>query len=166
MNKEQRNKARQIIQIKKSIEAAGKRPAKEKPQVPKEITPRLKKIDVVESKKDYRGETSPYWESVQERKSRSYDDKFHEDPAANPDMLGEDYRFDESISEGQQDQVELISDALDILTEKQRQVVELCGYNGSSINEAARQLQLDVKTVYEHLEAARRKIKKYCEGEK
>ncbi len=90
-----------------------------------------------------------------------------EDSRANPDILDETETFYKptSLSSMQTKQLESVRLAMmDVLTELERQIIELHGYEGLTQKETAKRLHITRDAVNSSLRKARRKILKKCRG--
>jgi len=122
-----------------------------------------KSIGSLQTRKDYKGEGSPYWDFIKDRHRRDNRDvtgEFLEDVFANPDLLAEDegIQFDRR-DEHTKLKLQAIYEAIERLSPQQRNVLELCGLQGMTLGRAAEALGVEVSTIQTHLEGAKQKIK-------
>lgn len=109
------------------------------------------------------GERSPYWEWLS-RHVHNDQDHINEPAEGNPDMLSEsDHLYASRLSPLAQEQLSAIYASYDILTPKERAVVELVGARGFSLEKVALILKITKNTVWSKLNRARRKILKFYE---
>lgn len=124
-----------------------------------------KSIKSKNTDKHYSGEESPYWnfmEAIKRKNSGHGQDGNHvpEDPLANPDNLAEtDSLYHRPLTEIGQLQLAAIKDVMRELSPQQKQVLQLCGFEGQTLQSAAATLGIKLATVQTFLERARRKIK-------
>jgi len=121
---------------------------------------RLKKrIHEIETKDLYRGERSPYWDFVKEHQKSDADGNILESPFANPDVLSEDdHMYHRPLSEEGELQFQIIRDTLAELSPQQQRVLQLCGFDGCTLKEAAKELNISIATVQTLLARAKEKI--------
>lgn len=106
------------------------------------------------------GERSPYWMWL-EKHSRSMEGEILEPAEGNPDVLSEDRNiYTPRLSQDGYDKLETIQETLKRLSPRERLMVEMCGYDGLSVEQTALKLKIAVSTVKATLARARRKIQK------
>lgn len=116
----------------------------------------IKSVDVGQS---FNSEESPYWQFLDRCSKDGNDGKIIEDPLANPDIFAEDDSvFNRPLSDLGQLQVDVIHEIMPTLSPQQRRVLELCGFDGRTLEVAAQTLGIKVATVQVLLQRARAKI--------
>lgn len=117
-------------------------------------------VKEIKGKKDYAGtEASPYREFLGDKGDYNQEHDAYEPPEANPDVLPE------SASLWYQDPAVLDDPRLAVvkkewgnLTMRQRDILQLCGYEGRTIENAAVKLGISKGTVQKTLERLRHKF--------
>lgn len=106
------------------------------------------------------GERSPYWTWL-EKHSRNAEGEIVEPAEGNPDILAEECNiYTPRLSGNAHDKLETIQESLRKLSRRERIMVEMCGYDGLSVEQTALKLKIAVSTVKNTLARARRKIQK------
>lgn len=118
---------------------------------------RSQKTNVKNAKRAYSGETSPYWDWVHNQFIVKQNDR-GEPEQANPDMLHTGI-YDE-VDVGVMEQANLIRRGLDLLSEKERLVVETMS-EGLSMQKSANKIGMKMATLRNHLQRARKKLQDY-----
>lgn len=126
----------------------------------------VQRTRVIKTRKKHSGESSPYWDWVNNRLAKSSGDKARqwqydgEVPLSNPDMLSEEQGLRFEPSPAAAEVAGLIKEAMHLLSDQQRAVVEMMA-EGKSTREAARALGMNTSTLANHLKRARKKIHAY-----
>lgn len=130
--------------------------------------PRKRKpIREIETRKNFSGEQSPYWDFIANHQRQTDEGNPIEDTLANPDMLSEDEGLhNRPLSEEGELRLRVINETIKDLSPQQQKVIELCGFNGMSLNEAAVQLGVKKATVQALLARAKQKIMRSYDREK
>ena len=128
---------------------------------------RLKKrINEVQSRKNFSGEQSPYWNFNGGQQKSDREGNIEENIFANPDMLTEsDSVFHRPLSERGQVQLEVVQRVVRQLSAQQQRVLYLCGQLGMSQSEAAKELAIGEPAVCKLLQRAQRAIREEYEKE-
>lgn len=112
-------------------------------------------------RKDYAGtEASPYGEWLDSKGDYNQEHQAVEPSEANPDVIQESeglYYIQPIISE---EQIEMIRKALPFLTDKQKQVLQLLGYEGKTLESVGAILGISKQAVLSILNRAREIVKK------
>lgn len=122
-----------------------------------------KSLREIETKKNYSGEASPYWEFMEKRAQASQVDEGSpiEDSIANPDVLSEDdHLYHRPLSEDGEFKFNLIREVMKELSPQQQIVLQLCGFDGLTLKEAAKEMGLKIPTVQVFLDRAREQIQR------
>lgn len=109
--------------------------------------------------KDYTGETSPYWESLENKGDYHQDHGANEPMEANPDVIGEDQGIYYVKTDMDEDLMAQFKAALPFLTEKQKQVIQLLGYEGKTLASVGAIMNISRGNVMDILKRARKIIK-------
>lgn len=123
----------------------------------------VQRTRVIKTRKKHSGESSPYWDWVNNRLAKKAGDKAGqwqyegEVPLANPDMLSEDEGYFPDVPEATRDMAEEIREAMETLSDQQRRVVETMA-EGRTFAETAKLLKMSPNTMRNHLNRARKKI--------
>lgn len=129
-----------------------------------------KSIREIETKKKFNGESSPYREFMDKKvQTKQNDDSGPiEDAIANPDVLSEDdHLYHRPLTEEGELQFQAVRETIAELSPQQRRVLQLCGFDGLTMREAAKELGLKIPTVQDYLQSARERIKvKYLQMKK
>lgn len=121
-----------------------------------------KPIREVETKKDYSGEASPYWDFMIEHQDvRGADMKIQEDPLANPDVFSEETSmYHRPLSSDGEVRLQAIQETLEGLSEQQKKILHLCGNLGYTMEAAATAMKVTLATVQSQLTRARQKVQR------
>lgn len=122
-----------------------------------------KSLREIETKKNYNGEASPYWEFMEKKaqKHQTYEGSPTEDSLANPDVLSEDdHLYHRPLSEDGEFKFNFIREMMKELSPQQQTVLQLCGFDGLTLKEAAKEMGLKIPTVQVFLDRARELIQK------
>jgi len=112
----------------------------------------------IKSHKDYAGtEASPYREWLDKKGDYNQEHEANEPIQANPDGLGEDQGlwFRDEVTN---DRLELVYKVMETLTDKQKEILRLCGNEGRTIENTAVILGISRGTVQKTLERIRLKV--------
>ncbi len=113
--------------------------------------------------KDYKGEDSPYHQYMQNlvavKGGRGGTKEYEEFPAANPDVLCEADGLWAIKTDINEDQMDMFKRALPLLSEKQKQVLQLVGYEGKTLENTAAILKISRGNVLDLIKRARKIIK-------
>ena len=116
-------------------------------------------VRVIQTKDQYKGERSPYWDWVQNHSSIEGDMGSAEHPNANPDVLSEDDNlYHRPLSERGELQLEIIQETAKLLTDTQKRVLYFCGQMGLSYEETAKRLGVSPQAVGQTLRRVQRII--------
>lgn len=121
-----------------------------------------KSLREIETKKKYNGEASPYWDFMNKvsNKRTNGDGLPEEDSIANPDVLSEDdHIYHRPLTEEGELQFQAVRETVSELSPQQQRVLQLCGFDGLTMREAAKELGISIPTVQDYLQTAREKIK-------
>ena len=115
-------------------------------------------VKEVQSRKDYAGtEASPYREWLDNRGDYNQEHEAEEPNEANPDMLDEDQGiWFQSVPED--DRLDLIYQVMESLTDKQKEILRLCGNEGRTIENASAILKVSRGTIQKTLDRIRTKV--------
>lgn len=122
---------------------------------------RKKSIKEIETKKNYSGEASPYWEDVMRRAQRDAGDGTHiaEDPIANPDVLSEDdHMYHRPLDPEGEFKFKVIREIVPTLSPQQQRLLHMCGMEGQTVKDAAKKLGITPSTAQVFLQRARETI--------
>lgn len=124
-------------------------------EILKEIKKKFGKKQAV--KKDEIVSTKGYWDSLPENdEGEKIESEF-----SNPDLLPENAgTWHVELSDKQQEKLDSIREGLDLLTEQERKIVDLCA-EGLSLERASRKMGLSKDAGYSALKRAREKILKF-----
>lgn len=105
---------------------------------------------------------SPYWEWSFKHCPADEDGRIIEPRGGNPSQ------FPEAVEAERSDELKAIVDVLnegglDKLTVRQRRAFRFVAIQGLTYREAGKRMSISAETVYEHVKAAGRKLKKLCE---
>jgi RNA polymerase sigma factor (sigma-70 family) len=119
-----------------------------------------KPIKEVDAKKNYSGEASPYWDFIADSQDQSSkENKINEDPLANPDVYSEEETlYARPLSADGEIRLQAIQETLADLTERQREILHLCGNLGLTEEAAAERLKITRDNVHMQLVRARAKV--------
>jgi len=118
-----------------------------------------KRIEEIESRKKFNGEQSPYWNHIQRLKGHNKEGDMKESAVANPDILSEDdHIFHRPLSKKGEFQFQVIRNIVAELSSQQQKVLQLHGFDGLTLRETAKELELSVSNVHEIFERAKAKI--------
>lgn len=118
-----------------------------------------KSLRETESRRQYSGEASPYWEFMQNHAPTSADGQPEENIFANPDLLGEDeHIYHRPLTQRGEFQFQVIRDALKDLSPQQQRVLQLHGFEGWTMKAVADELGISVSTVAVFLNRARKAL--------
>jgi RNA polymerase sigma factor (sigma-70 family) len=102
-----------------------------------------------------------YWNHLSNSAFNNSDGQLQEDVLANQDGLSEsDAMFSRPLTEEGEIQLETIHSVFLTLSPQQQRVFQLCGFEGKTIDEVAKVLNLDRSTVYTLYQRAKNKIVK------
>lgn len=123
----------------------------------------VQRTRVIKTRKSHSGESSPYWDWVNNRMSKLSGERGKqwqhdgEVPLANPDMLDGADAVTHKTAPETQEIAELIREAMGLLSEQQRRVVDMMA-EGRTFAETAKLLKMSPSTMRNHLNRARKKI--------
>lgn len=123
----------------------------------------VQKTRVIKTRKKGSSESSPYWDWINNSHAVKHKDGTTNDwePAqANPDRLSSDEGLSFQATEATAEKAELIREAMALLSDQQRRVVEMMA-EGRTFAETARLLVMSPSTMRNHLNRARKKIVAY-----
>ncbi len=133
----------------------------------KYLPPKRKNIRIIDSKKKYSSEESPYWEFMNShrRGESGVDSDVHmiEDMDGNPDAhFSEDqHMYASKLTEEAELRLRAINEVLTTLPQQQQTAVRLCA-DGNTLEIVAEQMGLKVRTVRTLIQRAQAKaIKRY-----
>lgn len=108
------------------------------------------------------GESSPYWNWVSKwNENRKHPDEVIEPCEGNPDVLPESaHIYTPRLSGRDHDRLDAANMAWGKLSDRERAVLELCGYEGKSIEDASRILRLSRESIKTYIHRASKKIQK------
>lgn len=105
------------------------------------------------------GSRSPYWDWMETR--RRSDDALIEYPEANPDVLDESaHLYFKEIAEEDSLKLDALAKAWDHLSTQEKMVIEMCGYEGKTIEHASVITRLSRGAIQEYIKRARQKIQR------
>ena len=129
-----------------------------------------KSLREIESRINYSGERSPYWDFLSSHQRFDAEGQMQEDSIANPDVLSEEdtlFKNDSRMKEEKDLKLRVIQEVIPTLSPQQKLVLQLCGFNGATLKEAAKELKIKIPTVQVFLNRIREKIlKRYTELKK
>ena len=109
---------------------------------------------------NYSGERSPYWDFMLRQVHAEEDHEIKENVYANPDVLSEDeHLYHRPLSEEGEIKFQLIRTMIEELTPQQQKVLQLCGFEGLTQKQAAKELGITQPTVNEILQTIQRRIR-------
>lgn len=120
----------------------------------------VQKTRVIKTRKKAGSDSSPYWDWVRSHHGAKHQDDDWEPVQANPDRLAESDGLSFKAPQDTLDKAELMREALALLSEQQRRVVEMMA-EGRTFAETARLLGMSPNTMRNHLNRARKKIVAY-----
>lgn len=131
----------------------------------KKFEPRKRKpIREIETRKKYDGESSPYWDFMQDKAARSGEaltNEFIEDTLANPDRLSEDESlYNRPLTEVGKIQIEAVKETLSSLSARERTIFETVAAEGRTLAYTSGLLGISISTVQTVLNRVRSKIKR------
>jgi DNA-directed RNA polymerase specialized sigma24 family protein len=104
------------------------------------------------------GSSSPYWNWL-ERHVHNEQDYLNEPPEANPDVLSEEaHLYHRDLTELDRLQLNAVYQTWDKFSAQEKVVLELCGYEGKRVEDAARILHILPESVATYLKRAAKKI--------
>lgn len=123
-----------------------------------------KTLKVINTGKSYSGEQSPYWDFLQRTQGQEVKTgsvELSEPVEANPDQLPETANiFTRELSDEAQFKLDIVQEAMQLLSEQQRRIVYYCGIKGLSLDKVAKKLGIQKGTAQKLLERARVKVEK------
>lgn len=121
-----------------------------------------KSIREISTKRNWSGETSPYWNFMSKfNKSDGSFEGIVEDAVANPDVLSEDdHLYHRPLSEEGEIQFQFVRDNVKYLSKQQQRVLQLMAFEGLTLTQTAKELNLSISTVNEYLHVARQHLMK------
>lgn len=106
------------------------------------------------------GSRSPYWDWIENR-TQSEDSRYNEPAEANPDMLDESaHLYFSKLTEGDNLKLDAVAAAWDILSTQEKMLLELCGYEGKTIEHASVITKLSRGAIQAYLLRAKTKIQR------
>jgi RNA polymerase sigma factor (sigma-70 family) len=123
-----------------------------------------KPIREIQTRKNFSGEASPYWDHIMNRQRQTDEGNPVEDTLANPDVLSEtETLHGRPLTERGELQYEVLQEVLPTLTDRQREAIRLCGLEGLAEEKAASILGIKRRTLRTMLTRIRAKIKRVYE---
>lgn len=120
-----------------------------------------KAIREIQTRKNYGGEASPYWDFLKWKTIHDESDGLTEHPLANPDVLSADETMHDRVLTARGElQLEAVQTVLPTLTTQQRKAVELCGERGHTEEMAATILGIKRRTLRTILSRVRDKVRR------
>lgn len=111
-----------------------------------------------ETKDIYSGEASPYREWLDDKGDYNQDHEALEPKEANPDILGESEGLYYLRTDLNEEQMEQFKKALPLLSDKQKLVLQMVGYEGKTLENTAAILGISKGNVADLLNRARKII--------
>ncbi len=126
-----------------------------------------KGIREIETKTNYSGERSPYWEFLSNHQRFDADGQLQEDAIANPDTLSEDdHIYHQPLNDEGEFKFKAVREIISTLSPQQQRLLNLCGMEGQSIKDAAKELGIKPSTAQVFLQRAREKIIRHYQKRK
>jgi RNA polymerase sigma factor (sigma-70 family) len=129
-----------------------------------------KRISDKQYVKDYKGEESPYHQymtnviAAKDGAHKGGTKEYEEFPEANPDVLCESDGLWYIRTDVNEEQLEMVQKAISYLTDKQKIVLQMVGYEGKTLENVGAILGISKGNVADLLKRARKIIKSKCKN--
>lgn len=119
------------------------------------------------TKKNYSGEASPYWDFLAQTRHKNESGELTEHVLANPDVLSEEESlYNRPLGDDDELRLRVVKEAITKLSSQQQRALQLCGFEGLTLREAAVEMGVSLATVQVLLRRAKKMIQRMYDREK